>query len=200
MLLQHGCLRAKVLGFATGREAINHLMTFMERHGLIVLIGLGESIVAVGVGLAGHQPRPDTVVAAVLGLTVAAALWWLYFDGEDEQAERMLDAAAVDRTSWLALYGFGYAFLPLLGGIIMFAAGVKNAVIQWGEPLTASTAWFLTAGVATYLVGLAWFRQLLGIGPTGARLAMAAAVLPYERQPTLCEALPQGDRRDLHPG
>jgi hypothetical protein len=77
----------------------------------------------------------------------------------------MLDAAAVDRTSWLALYGFGYAFLPLLGGIIMFAAGVKNAVIQWGEPLTASTAWFLAAGVATYLVGLAWFRPLLASAP-----------------------------------
>ena len=112
----------------------------------------------------------------------------------------VLDAAAVDRASWLALYGFGYGFLPLLGGIIVFAAGVKNAVIQDGEPLTASTAWFLAAGVATYLVRLAWFRPLLGIGPTGARLAMAAAVLPYERQPTLCEALPQGDRRDLHPG
>jgi low temperature requirement protein LtrA len=76
----------------------------------------------------------------VLGLTVAAVLRWLYFDGEDEQAGRMLDAAAVDRASWLALYEFGYAFPPLLGGIIMFAAGVKNAVIQWGEPLTASTA------------------------------------------------------------
>jgi low temperature requirement protein LtrA len=150
---------------------------FVERHGLIVLIGLGESIVAVGIGVAGHQPRPDTVVTAVLGLTVAAALWWLYFDGEDERAERVLDAAAVDRTTWLALYGFGYAFLPVLGGIIVFAAGVKNAVIQYGQPLTASTAWFLAGGVATYLVGLAWFRRLLGIGPVGARLPIAGVVL-----------------------
>jgi low temperature requirement protein LtrA len=152
---------------------------FVERHGLIVLIGLGESIVAVGVGVgvAGHQPRPDTVVTAVLGLAVAAALWWLYFDGEDERAERVLDAAAVDRVSWLALYGFGYAFLPVLGGIIVFAAGVKNAVVQYGEPLTASTAWFLAAGVAVYLVGLAWFRRLLGIGPVGARLLLAGMVL-----------------------
>jgi low temperature requirement protein LtrA len=113
-----------------------------------------------------------------LGLTVAAALWWLYFDGEDEQAERALDAAAVDRTSWLALYAFGYAFLPVLGGIIVFAAGVKNAVVQYGEPVTASTAWFLAAGVAVYVVGLAWFRRLLGIGPTGARLLIAGVVLP----------------------
>jgi low temperature requirement protein LtrA len=150
---------------------------FVERHGLIVLIGLGESIVAVGVGVAGHQPRPDMVVTAVLGLAVAAALWWLYFDGEDERAERALDAAPVERASWLALYGFGYAFLPLLGGIIVFAAGLKSAVVQDDEPLPASTAWFLAAGVAVYLVGLAWFRRLLGIGPIGARLLLAGVVL-----------------------
>jgi low temperature requirement protein LtrA len=151
---------------------------FVERHGLIVLIALGESIVAVGIGMAGHRLPADRVVTAVLGLTVAAALWWLYFDSEDEQAERVLDAAAVNRTTWLALYGFGYAFLPLLGGIIMFAAGVKNAAMPYGEPVTASTAWLLAAGVATYLVGLAWFRRLLGIGPIGARLLIAAVVLP----------------------
>jgi low temperature requirement protein LtrA len=151
---------------------------FVERHGLIVLIALGESIVAVGIGMTGHGLRADRIITAVLGLALAAALWWLYFDGEDEQAERVLDAAAVDRTTWLALYGFGYAFLPVLGGIIVFAAGVKNAVVQFGGPATASTAWLLAAGVATYLVGLAWFRQLLGIGPIGARLAIAGAVLP----------------------
>jgi low temperature requirement protein LtrA len=151
---------------------------FVERHGLIVLIALGESIVAVGIGMAGHGLRADRVVTAVLGLALAAALWWLYFDGEDERAERVLDAAGVDRTTWLALYGFGYAFLPVLGGIIVFAAGIKNAVVQSGEPLTASTAWLLAAGVATYLVGLALFRQLLGIGPIGARVAVAGAVLP----------------------
>jgi low temperature requirement protein LtrA len=151
---------------------------FVERHGLIVLIALGESIVAVGIGMAGQSLGADRVVVAALGLTVVAALWWLYFDGEDERAERALDAAAVERASWLALYGFGYAFLPVLGGIIVFAAGVKNAVIQDGEPLAASTAWFLAAGVAAYLVGLAWFRRLLDIGPAGARLLLAGVVLP----------------------
>jgi low temperature requirement protein LtrA len=108
---------------------------------------------------------------------VAAALWWLYFDGEDERAERALDAAPADRVSWLALYGFGYGFLPVLGGIIVFAAGVKNAAIGNGEPLPASAPWLLAAGVAAYLVGLAWFRWLLDIGPAGARLLMAGVVL-----------------------
>ena len=155
-----------------------HPAHFAERHGLIVLIALGESIVAVGIGMTGHGLRADGVVTAVLGLALAAALWWLYFDGEDERAERALDAATLERTSWLALYGFGYAFLPMLGGIIVFAAGVKNALIQDGPPLAASTAWLLAAGVAAYLVGLAWFRRLLGIGPAGVRLLLAGVVLP----------------------
>jgi aryl-alcohol dehydrogenase-like predicted oxidoreductase len=58
----------------------------VERHGLIVLIALGESIAAVGVGVAGPGLQADRVVTAVLGLALPAALWWLYFDGEDEQA------------------------------------------------------------------------------------------------------------------
>jgi low temperature requirement protein LtrA len=151
---------------------------FVERHGLIVLIALGESIVAVGIGLTGRELQPGHVVTAVLGLALAAALWWLFFDREDERAERALDAASQVRTPWLALFGFGYAFLPLLGGIIVFAAGVKNAIVQYGEPLSASTAWFLAGGVGCYVAGLALFRLLLGTGPVGARVALAVAVLP----------------------
>ncbi|HEX6678020.1 MAG TPA: low temperature requirement protein A [Actinomycetes bacterium] len=151
---------------------------FVERHGLIVLIALGESIVAVGIGLTGRDLRAGHVVTAVLGLALAAALWWLFFDREDERAERALRDASDRRTPWLALYAFGYAFLPVLGGIIVFAAGIKNAIVQYGEPLPASTAWFLAAGVAVYVAGLALFRQLLGIRFVAARLAIAVAVLP----------------------
>jgi low temperature requirement protein LtrA len=151
---------------------------FVERHGLIVLIALGESIVAVGIGLTGLGLRVGHVVTAVLGLALAAALWWLFFDGEDQRAERALHAASAERTPWLALNAFGYAFLPVLGGIIVFAAGVKDAIERYGEPLPASTAWFLAGGVACYVAGLALFRHLHGIGPVGPRLAIAVAVLP----------------------
>jgi low temperature requirement protein LtrA len=151
---------------------------FVERHGLIVLIALGESIVAVSIGVAADELRAGSIVIAVLGLALAAALWWLYFDGEDERAERALDGAPGGRAQWLALYAFGYAFLPVLGGIVVFAAGVKNAVAHHGEPLAASTAWLLAGGVAGYVAGLAWFRRCLGIRPVGPRLAIAVAVLP----------------------
>jgi low temperature requirement protein LtrA len=151
---------------------------FVERHGLIVLIALGESIIAVGIGVTGVELRAGSVLTAVLGLVLAAALWWLYFDGEDERAERALDAAPPERNPWMSLYAFGYAFLAVLGGIIVFAAGVKDAVLRFGEPLPASTAWFLASGVAAYIGGLVWFRWLLGTGPLRARLALGALVLP----------------------
>jgi len=147
---------------------------FVERHGLIVLIALGESVVAVGIGVQGHDLSTGLAVTAVLGLALAAALWWLYFDGEDERAEQALDAAPEARNPWLGLFAFGYAFLPVLGGIIVFAAGMKEAIVNYDEPATAAAAWFLAAGVATYVLGLVALRAVLRTGPIGLRLSVAA--------------------------
>jgi low temperature requirement protein LtrA len=150
---------------------------FVERHGLIVLIALGESVVALGMGLVGRDLRAGFILTSVLGLSVAAALWWLYFDGEDERAERALRGADRAQTPWLALYAFGYAFLVILGGIIIFATGVKLAIIRFAQPVVAPAAWFLAAGVATYVVGLVWFRRFLGTGPVGVRLLVGLLAL-----------------------
>jgi len=150
---------------------------FVERHGLIVLIPLGESVVALGMGVIGRDLRVGFILTSVLGLSVAAALWWLYFDGEDVRAEHALRGADRARSPWLALYAFGYAFLAILGGIIMFAAGVKLAIIRSAQPAPAPAAWFLAGGVATYVVGLVWFRRLLGTGPVGIRLLVALLAL-----------------------
>ncbi len=150
---------------------------FVQRHGLIIMIALGESVVALGMGATGRDLRPGFILTSVLGLSVAAALWWLYFDGEDERAERALSTADRARTPWLALYAFGYAFLAILGGIIMFAAGVKLAIIRSAQPVPAPAAWFLAGGVATYVVGLVWFRRLLGTGRIRVRLLVVLLVL-----------------------
>ncbi len=150
---------------------------FVERHGLIILIALGESVVALGMGATGRDLRPGFILTSVLGLSVAAALWWLYFDGEDERAERALSRADRARSPWLALYAFGYAFLVILGGIIVLAAGVKLAIVRSAQPPLWPAAWFLAGGVATYVVGLVWFRRLLGSGPVGIRLLVALLAL-----------------------
>jgi low temperature requirement protein LtrA len=150
---------------------------FVERHGLIVLIALGESVVAVGVGVHGRELTGGVITTAVLSLGLAAALWWLYFDGDDERAERALDDASEARNPWLGLFAFGYAFLAVLGGIIAVAAGVKQAVVRYDHPATAATAWFLAAGVAVYVGALALVRFILRTGPLTPRLVMSAAAL-----------------------
>ena len=134
---------------------------FVERHGLILLIALGESVVAVGIGLGKIDLPIGRIVAALLGLALTAALWWLYFSGDEERAEAALDATRPERKPWLALNAFGYAFVPILGGIVLVAAGLKLAVVRYNEPSTISAAVFLAAGAATYLAGLALFRWLI---------------------------------------
>ena len=151
---------------------------FVERHGLILLIAIGESVVAVGLGLGAIALPPGRILAALLGLALAAALWWLYFSGEERRAELALEAAPQPRKAWLALNAFGYTFLPLLGGIVVVAAGMKLAVVRYSEPATMAIAWFLAAGVAGYVVGLVIFRWLIQGGRLSIRLLVAILVLP----------------------
>jgi low temperature requirement protein LtrA len=150
---------------------------FVERHGLILLIAIGESVVAVGIGLGAIDLPAGRILAALLGLALTAALWWLYFNGDDERAETALEAAPAERKPWIALNAFGYAFVPILGGIVLVAAGLKLAVVRYNEPSTAAAAIFLAAGVAIYLAGLALFRWLVDVRRVAVRLVMAALAL-----------------------
>jgi low temperature requirement protein LtrA len=150
---------------------------FVERHGTIVLIALGESVVAAGIGVQGRDLTTGVVVAALLGLLVASALWVAVLRLEDARAERALRDAAPARAPWLALFAFGYAFLPLLGAIVILAAGVKRAILSYGAPASATTAWFLAAGVAGYVAAPAVLRLVLRTGPVVPRLVLAGLVL-----------------------
>jgi len=150
---------------------------FVERHGLILLIALGESVVAVGIGLGAIDLPAGRIVAALLGLALTAALWWLYFSGDDDRAEAALDAARGEDKPWLALNAFGYAFVPILGGVVLIAAGLKLAVVRYDEPSTVTAAVLLAAGVAIYLAGLAIFRWLIHVRSIAVRLVMAVLAL-----------------------
>jgi low temperature requirement protein LtrA len=150
---------------------------FVERHGLILLIALGESVVAVGIGLGAIDLPAGRILAALLGLALTAALWWLYFNGDDERAETALEAAPAERKPWLALNAFGYIFVPILGGIVLVAAGLKLAVIRYNEPSTTAAAVFLAGGAAIYLAGLALFRWQIRVRPVFIRLLMAALAM-----------------------
>lgn len=151
---------------------------FVERHGLILLIAIGESVVAVGIGLGTIALPAGRIATALLGLALAAGLWWLYFHGEEERAEQAMDRAPYERRAWLALFGFGYLFLPVLGGIVLVAAGMKLAVVRYDEPATVATAIFLAGGVAAYAIGLALFRWVMHGGSLLGRALIAILAVP----------------------
>jgi low temperature requirement protein LtrA len=151
---------------------------FVERHGLLLLIALGESVVAVGIGV-GHEPLSFGLFGAVLlGLALAATLWWAYFASDEEGAERALAAAEpVNRQLRLAIAAYFFSYLPMLLGIITLAAGVKESIGQVGHRLDVAPAVTLGAGVALYLAGDVAFRTVLRIGPVAARAVAAVAAL-----------------------
>jgi low temperature requirement protein LtrA len=131
---------------------------FAERHGLIVIIALGESIVAIGVGA---ELGVDTgvVVAAILGIAVAAALWWLYFDIVALVAERRLSNAPEGRErNEIARDSFSYLHFPMVAGIVLVALGMKKTLEHVGDPLELVPAVAALGGTALYLVAHVAFR------------------------------------------
>jgi low temperature requirement protein LtrA len=131
---------------------------FAERHGLIVIIALGESIVAIGVG-AEFGVDAGVVVAAVLGIAVAAALWWLYFDVVALVAERRLSNAAEGRErNEIARDSFSYLHFPMVAGIVLLALGLKKTLEHVGDPLELVPAVATLGGTALYLLAHVAFR------------------------------------------
>ncbi len=131
---------------------------FAERHGLIVIIALGESIVAIGVGAAGALDLGIGTVA-VLGVGLAAAQWWVYFDVVALISARRLGEAEVGRAqNELARDSYSYIHLAMVAGIVLVAFGLKVAIGHHGEHLDAVPAFALLGGVAIYLLGLVGFR------------------------------------------
>jgi low temperature requirement protein LtrA len=131
---------------------------FAERHGLIIIIALGESIVAIGVG-AEFGLDAGVVTAAVVGIAIAAALWWLYFDIVALVAERRLANAAPGREqNAVARDSFSYLHLPMVAGIVLVALGMKKSLEHVGDPLKLEPSVALLGGTALYLLAHVAFR------------------------------------------
>jgi low temperature requirement protein LtrA len=154
------------------RVAVAH---FAERYSLFVIICLGESIVAIGVGATEERFDAELVAGVALGLLSTVALWWTYFDRFASVAEDRLRThpdpvlAAAD--------AYSYLHLVIVAGILVFAAGVKIAVHAVGEPLDDATRLALCGGVALYLLGHVAFRLRIAGSLGGEKLVAAAALL-----------------------
>jgi low temperature requirement protein LtrA len=149
---------------------------FAERHGLIVLIALGESIVAIGVG-AEVGIGAGVVAAAVAGMAIAAALWWLYFDVVALVAERRLAQTPVGKEqNELARDSYSYLHLPMVAGIVLVALGLKKTIGDVGEPLKLVPAAALLGGTSLYLLSHVAFR-LRNVHSLNRRRLVVAIVL-----------------------
>ena len=150
---------------------------FAERHGALVIIAIGESIAAIGIGAAGLPVDASLVLAATLGLALSAALWWSYFgNGDDEKGEQAMSSAGSDRRPALALGAYFYAHMPMLLGVVFIAAGVRAATGHGGSGgLPGALA--LGLGAAAFIGGTVAFRAVLASGPIRLRLAGAAFAL-----------------------
>jgi low temperature requirement protein LtrA len=152
---------------------------FAERHGLIVIIALGESIVAIGIG-AGGELDFGIGLTAVLGVALAAALWWLYFDIVALVSARRLAEAEPGRIqNELARDSYSYIHYALVAGIVLIAFGLKTTIGHTSEHLHTVPAFGLLGGVAVYLLGLVGFRyrHIRSINRRRAALAIVLLLL-----------------------
>ena len=162
-----------VRGVEGWRVAAKH---FAERHGLIVIIALGESIVALGVGAGGLELDAGLITAALLGIAIASAMWWAYFDFVALIAERRLRTAPPDEQVRIARDSFTYLHLPMVAGIVVFALGIKKTLAHVDHELATVPAVALCGGAALYVLALSAFKRR-NIGSFNVPRLVAASAL-----------------------
>lgn len=165
---------------------INSAKHWTERHGLIIIIALGESIMSIGVGVAEKPISWPVIIGALLGVVVAAAMWWAYFDTMALAAEHKLAHTRGDHRVVLAAHGYTYLHLPLVAGVVLVALGLKKVLTyvvdheHYGvmEPLHGLDLYALFGGVVLYLLGHAAFGwRMLRVVKLQRLIAAAALVL-----------------------
>jgi low temperature requirement protein LtrA len=148
---------------------------FVERHGLIVIIAIGESLIAIGLGARHTGLGAGAIVAAVLGLAVVTSFWLAYFDFFPIRGQQMLsDRSGAERTA-LARDVYTYLHLPMVAGIVLFAFAMKTTLAHVGNELDTISALGLCGGPALYLFAYVALRLRVARTLGGGRLAAAVA-------------------------
>ncbi|WP_308163379.1 low temperature requirement protein A [Nocardia alni] len=148
-----------------------------ERHGLVIIIALGESVVAIGTGLAGEPITVGLVAMVAIGLSLAYVLWWAYFGLDDEAGEHSLAALPAEQRLHPAVLSYGYALYPLLIGVILTSAGIRLSIAHGNRPASWAAALALSGGLALYFVGQSLFRAALRLARPWSRLVAGIVVL-----------------------
>jgi low temperature requirement protein LtrA len=154
-----------------------HPSHFAERHGLVLIIALGEAFIAIGIGATGTGIGLGEVVAAVLGLLVATSFWLAYFDFFSIRGERLLgDAQGTERVA-LARDAYTYLHFPMIVGIVLFAFAMKIIVGHAGGELDSVAAFALCGGCALYLLTYSAIRMRVERRRRVSRGRLVAALL-----------------------
>ncbi|MDQ6848676.1 MAG: low temperature requirement protein A [Actinomycetota bacterium] len=154
---------------------------FAERHGLMIIIVLGESLVSVALAAQRLPVDATLIVGALCGLAASAAMWWCYFGGEDAAAAAALERLPPRERGYAALVGYDAPHVVMMAGIVSVAAGSRLSLPELTAPAPNAAAWFIGGGVAVYLLALAVFRALLRFAvPLGRALfgLLALATVP----------------------
>ncbi|MGH3936566.1 MAG: low temperature requirement protein A [Pseudonocardiaceae bacterium] len=167
------------------RWRLNSASHFAERHGLIIIVALGESIVSIGIGVATLPISWPIIVASALGLAVSAALWWAYFDVTALITERALATAEGARQIRLARGGYSFLHLPMIIGVIMMALGLKKVLGYVGgddghvltDPIYGVPLAALYGGAALYLLAHVAFKWYVAGPLNSERIAVVVLVL-----------------------
>jgi low temperature requirement protein LtrA len=172
---------------------------FAERHGLIIIIALGESIVAIGVGVTDLPISWPILIASVLGLAVSAALWWIYFDATVLYGEQALAAEPLETRPKLARDAYTFLHFPMVAGIVLLALGLKKVLEyvgdtghhQLADPLKGIGLYALFFGVVLYLLGHVGFKwrttRRLGVSRLITAALAVVAVVALGKAPALAQ-------------
>lgn len=153
------------LTYASSREGawrIRSVAHWAERYGLVVILALGESIIAVGVGVAREPVDGAIALGSALALVLSILLWWAYFGRLAEAGEHALESGADAARVRLAINGYTYVHLVIVAGVVLAALGVEEAMAHIGdvEPLGWFGAFVLSGGLAAYVAATAVFARL----------------------------------------
>ncbi|MEO6207434.1 MAG: low temperature requirement protein A [Candidatus Limnocylindrales bacterium] len=154
-----------------------HPAHLSERHGLFVIIAIGESLIVAGAAVAGDERSLELAAAAIVAILVASLMWWSYFGWVKDLLEHMYAAAPPERNGPLARDAFSVAHFPTIGGIVGFAVAIEEIVAHPGEPAPAAVVASLGIGVALFVAGTALSLRLLDGPLLIPRLAVLAAML-----------------------
>jgi low temperature requirement protein LtrA len=158
-----------------------HAEHFAERHGLIVIIALGESLIVAASGLVGAERTPMLLVVGFLAVAITCGLWWTYFPVAKPTLERALEQEPHEGRGRLARDAFSFGHFPVLCGIIAYAVAVEGAVAHPGDPLAAPERVALGTALLLYVGGLALalWRADRGVRVSRVVVALITAALVY---------------------